>query len=237
MTSALRLAFQSTNKPGLIAYHSRCFAIGAGIFRFRLIANFTAMTRFLSIFVFFFLLLGCKAKNKPPDVPAEEFFPVTDYLKGELARLDTSLATFYKIETVEGVSDTVPIRNADVKRYARDFATLPDISKDDLRKDYQVTHNYDDILNAFVFMFTTNEDHPVKREDVVLDPAPNAEGKNDIQSIFVELWQNKGDTLIRKNMLWESGKNFQVTTVAETGGTQQTKKLQVVWNGFEGQNL
>ena len=195
------------------------------------------MTRFLASFVFLTVLTGCKDKNKKTDVPAEQFFPVTDYIKGELAKLDTSLATFYKIETVDGVSDTVPIRNTDVKRYARDFATLPDISSNELKNDYQITHEYDDMLNAFVFMFTTNEDHPVKREDVVLDPAPNAQGKNDIQSIFVELWQNNGDTLVRKNMLWEAGKNFQVTTVSEAGGTQHAKKLQVVWNGFDGQNL
>ena len=195
------------------------------------------MTRLLASFVFLIVLTGCKGKNKKTDVPAEQFFPVTDYIKGELAKLDTSLATFYKIETVDGVSDTVPIRNTDVKRYARDFATLPDISSNELKNDYQITHEYDDMLNAFVFMFTTNEDHPVKREDVVLDPAPNAQGKNDIQSIFVELWQNNGDTLVRKNMLWEAGKNFQVTTVSEAGGTQHAKKLQVVWNGFDGQNL
>lgn len=195
------------------------------------------MTRPLAFFILLFLLAGCKAKKAKPDIPAEKFFPVTDYIRGELAKLDTSLATFYKIETANGISDTVPIRNADVKRYARDFATLPDISSNELKNDYQITHEYDDMLNAFVFMFTTNEDHPVKREDVVLDPAPNAQGKNDIQSIFVELWQNNGDTLVRKNMLWEAGKNFQVTTVSEAGGTQQTKKLQVVWNGFDGQNL
>ena len=195
------------------------------------------MTRSLAFLICLVLIAGCKAKKKSPEIPAEQFFPVTDYIKGELAKLDTSLGTFYKIETANGISDTVPIRNTDVKRYARDFATLPDISTDALRNDYQITHEYDDMLNAFVFMFTTNEDHPVKREDVVLDPAPNAQGKNDIQSIFVELWQNNGDTLVRKNMLWEAGKNFQVTTVSEAGGTQQTKKLQVVWNGFEGQNL
>ncbi|MDQ3278515.1 MAG: hypothetical protein M3Q06_09320 [Bacteroidota bacterium] len=194
------------------------------------------MTRFLASLVCLVWITGCKEKTKKAEVPSEQFFPVTAYIKGELAKLDTSLATFYKIETTEGKSDTVVISNAEVKRYARDFATLPDISTDDIRNDYQVTHEYDDILNAFVFMFTTREDHPVKREDVVLDPAPNAQGKNDIQSIFVELWQNDGDTLVRKNMLWEAGKNFQVTTVSEAGQTQKTKKLQVVWNGFESQN-
>lgn len=193
------------------------------------------MTRFFACLLFLVFMVGCKTKNKKPTVPAEQFFPVTSYLKGELSRMDTSLATFYKIETIDGKSDTVPIRNIDVKRYAADFATLPDISSEELKNDYEITHEYDDILNAFVFMFTTKEDHPVRREDVVLDPAPNEKGKNDIISVFVERWDNRGDTAIRKNMLWKAGENFQVTTVTEAGGIQKTKKLQVVWNGFDGQ--
>lgn len=194
------------------------------------------MTRFLAALFLLAVLVGCQGKKKKADVPADQFFPVTAYLKGELARLDTSLASFSKIETIDGRSDTTPIRSEDVKRYARDFLTLPDISAAELKNDYQVTHEYDDILNAFVFMFTTNEDHPVRREDVVLDPQPNEQGKNDIQSIFVELWNAAGDSTVRKNMLWNAGKNFQITTVTEAGRTQRTKKLQVVWNGFEGLN-
>jgi hypothetical protein len=202
----------------------------------RVFPNFTAMFRILVSLAMVVLLPGCKEKTKKTPVPADQFFPVTSYLKGELARLDTSLATFYKIETMEGKSDTTPIRNVDVKRFAKDFATLPDIAADSLRGDYQATHDYDDMLGAFVFMFTTQEAHPVRREDVVLDPQPNAQGKNDIQSIFVELWEGGGDSTVRKNMLWNAGKNFEITTIAEAGGTAKTKKLQVVWNGFEGQN-
>ncbi len=178
------------------------------------------------------LMAGCKPKKKTAAVPADQFFPVPAYIKGELARLDTSLASFYKIETVNGRSDTVPIRNEEARRYAQDFAGVPDIASDELRDDYELTEAFDDILGSYVFMFTTKEDHPVRREHVVLDTEQNSEGKNNIQSIFVELWQTNGDTATRKNMLWEAGKNFQITTISEAGGVQQTKKLQVFWNGF-----
>jgi hypothetical protein len=196
---------------------------------------FTTMSRLIASFLCVAFFMSCKGKKKTSSVPADQFFPVPAYVKGELSRLDTSLATFYKIESADGKSDTVPIPNVEVKRYARDFATLPDISSGELKDDYEVTKAYDDILGSYVFMFTTKEDHPVRREDVVLDPALNAQGKNDIQSIFVELWQNSGDTAVRKNMLWEAGKNFQITTITDAGGTQKTKKLQVVWDGFDSQ--
>jgi hypothetical protein len=200
--------------------------------RYRVIPKFAPMSRLTACILCFLFLLGCKTKKKNAEVPADQFFPVPTYIKGELARLDTSLASFYKIEMAEGRSDTVPIRNTEVRRYAADFANLPDISSPELKDDYQVTQAYDDILGSYVFMFTTTEDHPVRREDVVLDTEPNPEGKNNIQSIFVERWENKEDTAIRKNMLWNAGKNFQITTITEASGTQKTKRLQVVWNGF-----
>lgn len=194
------------------------------------------MTRFSALLLILAMLSGCKHKTKKTDVPAEQFFPVTAYLKGEIARLDTSLASFYKIETVEGKSDTTPIRSSDVKLYARDFATLPDISSVEIKNDYQITHEYDDILNAFVFMFETKEDHPVRLENVVLDPQPNEQGKNDIKSIFAEVWQTAGDTTVRKNMSWEAGKYFEIITIASAGKTEKTKKLRVTWSGFEDAN-
>lgn len=198
--------------------------------------NFAAMSRLTICLLCLFFIVGCKEKKKNAGVPADQFFPVPEYIKGELARLDTSLATFYKIETMEGKSDTTPIRNTEVRQYASDFANLPDISSSDLKDDYQVTQAYDDILGAYVFMFTTTEAHPVRREDVVLDTEQNTEGKNKVQSIFIERWDNEEDTAIRKNMLWEAGKKFQITTITEAGGTQKTKKVQVVWNGFDSQS-
>jgi hypothetical protein len=180
--------------------------------------------------------MGCKNKKIKPDVPAADIFPVNDYLKGQVARMDTSLAYFTIIETTEGRSDTTPIKNSEVRRYAADFLTLPDIASKELKDDYEVTHLYDEELDAFAFTFTTKENHPVKSEHVILDPQQNAEGKNDIKSIFVDLWKNSGDSSIRKNMLWEAGKSFQVTTTSNSPGTnEKIKKIKVVWNGFDSQ--
>lgn len=200
----------------------------------QLFPNFTTMLRLFACTALLFLLIGCKGKKKKAPVPSEKFFPVSAYLKGEISRMDRSLASFYKVESMEGKPDTVPISNAEAKRLATDFYNLPDIGSDQLKDNYEVTHTYDDALNAFVFMFTTKEDLPVQREDVVLDPQPDAKGNYRIISIFAEVWKNSGDTTIRKNMLWNAGKNFQITTLSEAGGTEKTKKLQVFWNGFEG---
>jgi hypothetical protein len=193
------------------------------------------MNRLLIALVISCSVLACKSKKEEkPEVPAANFFPVKDYLNGQVARLDTSDYSFLKIETRDGISDTTTIKNTEVRQYAKDFLEVPDISSKELKDDYEITHLYDDELEAFAFTFTTKEDHPVRSEHVVLDPAPNAEGKNDIRSIFIDMWQSGNNASIRKNMLWEANKSFQVTTTTEAPGqTESTKRIRIVWNGFE----
>ena len=195
------------------------------------------MNRFIIVLFLSISFIACKSKKeKKPEVPAANFFPVKEYLNGQVAKLDTSAYTFLKIETVNGKSDTTPIKSSEVRQYAKDFLELPDISSKELKDDYEITHLYDEELEAFAFTFTTKEDHPVKSEHVVLEPMPNAEGKNDIRSIFVDMWQGGDKAPIRKNMLWEANKSFQVTTTNTAPGQPESiKRVRIVWNGFESQ--
>jgi len=197
------------------------------------------MNRLILALLLSLSFIGCKSKTaKKTDVPAADFFPVKDYLNGQVARLDTANYSFLKIETVDGRSDTSSIKNNEVKQYAKDFLELPDISSKEIKDDYEINHLYDDELEAFAFTFTTKEDHPVKTEHVVLEPMPNAEGKNDIKSIFVDMWQNQGNTTIRKNLFWEANKSFQITTTTEPqAGNPSTKRVRIVWNGFDSQRM
>ena len=182
------------------------------------------------------LLVGCKSKkDNKPEVSAADFFPVNDYLNGQIARLDTSLYTFLKIETVDGRSDTTAIRNTDVKTYAKDFKELPDLSDSDIKDDYSVDKFFDDIQNGFVFTYTTKEDHPVQQQQVTVEPAFNEKGQNDIRSVFVDLWQSEDGVTVRKRMMWEAT-NFYITTTTEAEGQpQKTKTTKIIWNGFANQ--
>src|SRR4051812_13864105 len=109
------------------------------------------MNRILFVLFPILLLIACKNKKKEKsEVPAANFL-VNDYIKGRIAQLDTSHLLFLKIETSEGHSDTTPIKNSDLRHYAQDFLTLPDLSSGDIKDDYEVSHLYDEIQQAFVF--------------------------------------------------------------------------------------
>src|SRR5215203_5354356 len=101
------------------------------------------MNRFIVAFVVVACFTGCKSKkDKKPEVPAANFFPVKDYINGQVSRLDTSNYRFLKIETMNDRSDTTSIKNSEVKQYARDFLELPDISSKDIKDDYEISHLY-----------------------------------------------------------------------------------------------
>lgn len=192
------------------------------------------MIRLSFSFLLLFFLAGCKAKKKA-DTPVANFF-VSDYIKGQVAVLDTVRRPFVKIETTGERHDTATVTAAEAKTLARDFLNLPDISSDKLRDDYEVSHLYDDLQEAFIFTYITKEAHPVQREDVTVEPQPNARGQNDIRSVYADYWTTEGTASVRKNMLWEANKSFQVTTTTDApGAAQRIKRITVIWNGFEGQ--
>ena len=187
----------------------------------------------IAIIFFAVFIFSCKSKPVKPKVPAAEFFPVTSYLKGQVAMLDTSFYSFYKVETINGKIDTLSIRNKDVKLYAKDFTDLPDIGTSSIKDDYVIDNLYDDMLECFVFTFSTKQNYPVKREDVVLEPQPNEQNKNDIKSIFVQVEQQDKDTIVNKNLFWVANSNFKIITTKKLGDQPpQTKTVTIFWNGF-----
>lgn len=175
------------------------------------------MNKIFVCLVLAFFFFGCKSKKeKRREVSATDFFPVPSYIRGELNKIDSSFYSFSKIETVEGKSDTVSIRNKDVRLYAKDFLALPDLSSPELKDDYSVSNIYDEAQKASLLTFMTNEAHPVQQEIVTVDENVNAEGKNDIRSIYANVVQDSNGTAVKKILVWEAATGFHSTTITQT---------------------
>src|SRR5437764_8924227 len=171
------------------------------------------MNRFVLMLFLVPALAGCKGKKNKPEISATNFFPVPTYIRGELKRLDTASVPFTKIEIMNDRLDTAQITNKDVPQYAKDFLDLPDIASSNVKDDYEVSHLYDDIQGAFVFNFITKEAHPLREENITVDPQPNAQGKNDIKSIYAKLEADSANGSVTKILLWEAGKGFYTTNI------------------------
>ncbi|HVK97703.1 MAG TPA: hypothetical protein VM368_07795 [Flavisolibacter sp.] len=174
-------------------------------------------------------VFGCKEKKKQN---AADFFPVTTYLKGQIAQMDSSVASIIMINRRDSVVDTTYINKEEFKRYASEFLQLPDISSDELKDDYEVANLYDDLLNAFVFTYTTKEpDNEIKKQDVIVEPS-EAE-KSIIKAIAIDKWVTKGDSTVHKNMLWEANRRFLIVTkVEKPNQPEKVSVVEVKWNDF-----
>lgn len=188
----------------------------------------------MRIFVCIFLaalLLCCKGKKKN-DTPDEKFFPVASYLKGQIAQMDSSLASIIKIEKIDSnVADTTYVKREEFKNYAKEFAELPDISSDKMKDDYQVKKMYDDMLKAAIITYeTTEQANEIKKEDVILEPGEN--GESIVKTINIEKWISTGDSTVHKNMVWHAGKSFLIVTKTDKPGRpEKIRTLQVKWSG------
>lgn len=188
--------------------------------------------KFLYYLLFSVVFFSCKEKNKR-SAPDAEFFPVLSYIKGQVAQIDTSLASIIQIEkTNNGQPDTTYIKREDFKMVAKEFLQLPDISSAEIKEDYEVTNMYDDLLDAFIFTYTTNdEEHEIKKQDVILEP--QTDGKSKIKSIVIDKWVTRDDSTIHQNMLWDADKRFLIITkIDKAGQPEKIKTQEVKWNSF-----
>lgn len=175
------------------------------------------------------LLFSCKgAKEKEGE--GSDFFPVLTYLKSQVAHVDTSLYRIIKITTVGNRTDTAYIRREDFRKEASDFLSIPDITEKGFRSDYKEEELYDESMGSVILSYMpTEDDAEIRRQEVIIEPN-QAEGDK-VKSIFIDRLMDKGETTVRKNMLWQVDQRFRIVTITQNeDGTEKVEKLQVVWN-------
>lgn len=175
--------------------------------------------KYLPLLLSLFLLAQCKSGDKKEG--ADAFFPVASFLKGQVKALDSSLATFTKIESFNGKTDSVVISRQDAQALARDFMQLPPIDEDD----YTETEQYDDLIQQVVInQMPKDQNATIQRQAVLIQPGPIGE-EDKVKTIIIDQLLNDKAGPIQKNMMWEVDQKFQITTVTPQG----PRRLQVIW--------
>ena len=189
------------------------------------------MKQSVFLLIFPLLLFSCNRKEKT-DKQAGAFFPVHSYLQSQIKQIDTSLYNLRKVEKKGSRSDTVVIPREQFRKEASDFLNIEDIAAKKWKDDYTESRMYDDILKRAIFSYTpTDEDAPILRQDVTIEPG--AGGDDAVKTIFINKLKDGGDSTVQKKMLWEVGKRFQVvTTVSRNGMPDDNRTLEVWWGAF-----
>lgn len=171
--------------------------------------------------------IGCKQKDKEEVT----FFPVLDFLQGQVADIDSSVYPLMKIVTVNNTSDTSFIKKDEFKTYARQFTTLPDISSEQLKEEYTATEMFDETIGRVVLNYTPkNTAAEIRRQEVQI--APDQAGDK-VKAIIIDRLTSKGDSTVQQRMFWQVDKRFQIVTIVQK--IKQPDKItttQIIWNDF-----
>ena len=175
-----------------------------------------------------FICWCCHDKEKP-----ESYLPVTSIIKSQVNHIDTSLYSIIKVTYVDTVrSDTSYVKREEVRDLAKDFLTIPELSK----KNY-TEENIPGPTNG-VSTFTYKPIHPEKEElkqvDLIIDPSLEAKGKSQITTIIVDKLFSNRDSSVEKKLLWQLDKSFQVTTIKQLPGQPEIySSYKVIWSGLD----
>ena len=173
-------------------------------------------------------VFSCRDKEASPEGEGSGFFPVLSFLQSQVAHVDTSLYRIVKITSVHGASDTSYVRREEFRTLARDFLTMPDITKDP--EDYTETNHYDESLQTAVLNYMPKEaDAEIRRQEVLIEP--NAQTGDRVTTIIIERFIENKKKTVRKNMIWYVDKRFEVISITTPEkGRETIEKVQVIWN-------
>jgi hypothetical protein len=176
---------------------------------------------------------GCKDGEKKAQ-PKEKYFPALNYIKSQIAKVDTSVYSIMRIVFVDtSRRDTTWLRREEFKDAARDFLSIPDLAKPEYHDRFKEENQFDETLGRVMMIYSpvNAKEEVIQREEVLIKP-DTPEDK--VTSIYINTSQNNKDSSIERKMLWRVDESFQVTTTRQYPGQPEiTSTYKVSWNESE----
>jgi hypothetical protein len=183
----------------------------------------------LLLLSFLALTTACKQKKEPD---AKNFISVLSLIEKQVAHIDTSLYAITKVVYIDSTrSDTTYIRREDFRSVAKEFLDIPDLSVKKVAKKYKEETRYDELLNRVIITYTPEnpEEAEIKKQE--LQVTPNIATGDKVNVILINRVINNRDGFLKKDMLWQMDKSFQiVTTTQQPGKSEIITTTKVTWN-------
>lgn len=157
----------------------------------------------------------------------ESFFPVTTYLRGEIAQIKAIGITPIK----KHIKNNVTIDSSWLKpeEYLREFADFltPEIDSTNLMPWYSQSKFLDQSVDAFTFTYepvkALPDSMPLLHWDVYIDPK-----KENVRRVFI---RKKISADEEKQLTWQSGKWCKIVTLKTTGtNIAITNEVKIEWS-------
>ena len=175
------------------------------------------MTKWLSVVVFISLFICCKQKTErkeeltPIQVVAakkELFFPVTNYLRGQLNSISEAAINPVMYVTTDNKTDSSWLKIEYLQREAQPFLQ-PEIDSTNLANFFEEKRFLDQTINAFTFSYDPLPTRPkgfaLQRWDVYVDPTTNK-----VKRIYMVKTAAENKT---QQLTWQTDKWFKIVTI------------------------
>ncbi|RYD81562.1 MAG: hypothetical protein EOP53_06055 [Sphingobacteriales bacterium] len=187
--------------------------------------------------VFFLLMTGmlfsCNINNSKTIETAEaetekpDFFPVTNYIKGQIIEIKSSGVNPLKITTAAGKIDSVWLKFEEIDSAFTAFLT-PQIDSANMFPYFKESKFLDQTIAAFTFTYEPKKEIPagimLKRWDVYINPQ-----NEKVKRIYIE--KNTADNK-EMQLSWQSRGSSKMVLIATDGaGKQSIEKEELIkWN-------
>lgn len=172
------------------------------------------------------------AANDSSIAKQENFFPVPEYIGGQLKMIDSLQLPLTMSVTVNGKSTSAVASDTQLRFWARQFQE-PDISSDSLKKFYRETSLADQSAPSVTLSYSaTNITLPMQKIDVYIKPSPDQNDK--VTGIYIEKTFAVQDTLFNQKLYWKTDRNLQVNTEKRIKEkTFPVEQVKITWNPTE----
>ncbi|HET9055941.1 MAG TPA: hypothetical protein VFN30_03735 [Chitinophagaceae bacterium] len=171
--------------------------------------------------------LSCKERKSAvsEQVKEKDFLPVTDFLSAEIKRIDTVPYAFTDYVTINEKTDTLFLNKQDFHKMIDEFLEI-NICDKKYVDFYDETSLLDTTTGLASFTYLANSPKmKVSRIDVYVDPQANR-----FRRIYIVRNYNKGDTMVQKQLLWQTTGNFVLITSNTINDKEIIKAEKVIWD-------
>jgi hypothetical protein len=193
------------------------------------------MKRFLIPALAMVLIYACRFKHpeteagiKQADTAKKNYLPVADYLKAEIAMVDSFPLRLMRYHIVNGKTDSGIITTPVFDQLAKEFLSA-DLDSSHFEKHFEENSFVDRSTNLVSFTYSTKDTgYGLKRVDVLLSPGAGVEKLN---TIYMESISGNKDVSIISKMSWKAGRNFRILHIQQPkNGKETLDQTIVVWD-------
>lgn len=168
-------------------------------------------------------------ENEQRSKPADSFFPVTDFLQGQLNELESMPITPLRLVFHNKKTDSIWLKRENLRSYVQPFFA-PLIDSASMEPYFSVKSFLDQTINAVTFTYDPKGKLPVDMElrhwDVYINPQTG-----NVERIYMMKESTIDDKITITQLTWKTKEGCSMRTIKQEPGKEPViQEEKIIWN-------